>query len=78
MVKFIKVTFKKFKAEIVDSQLISHDLDSIIQHEEDRVNYWLLKGFEVQYVLPLEDLKGKHMLFVLYKKPPTPTRGKSK
>lgn len=77
MVKFLKVTLKKFKPEIVDGQLVGNDLDSMIHRQEDIVNQWIVKGFEIQIVVPIEDLRGYHLLFVLYKKVPRETRGGS-
>ena len=70
MVKFLKVTLKKFKPQIINNELVGHDLDSMIQHEEDKVNRWLIKGFEIIHVIDIEDLRGFHLLFVLHKKPP--------
>lgn len=68
MVKFVVVRAKaKQKAQIFDGALVEQDNSRELLREEDKVNNWLLQGYEIIHSLTLEDIKGIYILFVLYK-----------
>lgn len=70
MVKFVVVTAKaKRKVEIFDGSLVTQDNSRELLREEDKVNKWLLQGYEILHSVTLEDIKGVYILFVLYKRP---------
>ncbi len=70
MVKFIVVTIKKkFGTQIVNGQLNEPAEVLHWEHQESKINDYLMKGFEIVHTMDLEDTKGVYILFILKKKP---------